>query len=74
VAPDYDPTNREAVWSYLYERQRSGEIPVGLLFVDERGVEMHDGARTVQTPLTQVPFEELCPGSAALAELQKSYR
>jgi 2-oxoglutarate ferredoxin oxidoreductase subunit beta len=74
AAPDYDPTNREAVWSYLYERQRSGEIPVGLLFVDERGVEMHEGARTVEAPLTQIPFEDLCPGSAALAELQRGYR
>jgi 2-oxoglutarate ferredoxin oxidoreductase subunit beta len=74
VEPDYDPTNREAVWSYLYERQRSGEVPVGLLFVDERGVEMHEGAKTVKKPLTQVPFEELCPGKAALDALQGSYR
>jgi 2-oxoglutarate/2-oxoacid ferredoxin oxidoreductase subunit beta len=74
VAPDYDPTNREAVWGYLYERQRVGEIPVGLLFLDERSVEMHAGNRTVKTPLSAVPYEELCPGSAALAELMEEYR
>jgi 2-oxoglutarate/2-oxoacid ferredoxin oxidoreductase subunit beta len=74
VEPDYDPTERAAVWSYLYERQRSGEVPVGLLFVDERGVEMHEGAKTVKKPLTQVPYEELCPGSAALDALQEAYR
>ena len=74
VAPDYDPTNREAVWSYLYERQRAGEIPVGLLYVDEHGVEMHAGNSTVKTPLSAVPYEELCPGSAALAELMEEYR
>jgi 2-oxoglutarate ferredoxin oxidoreductase subunit beta len=74
VAPDYDPTNREKVWSYLYERQRSGEIPVGLLFVDEGGVEMHAAAKTVDTPLAKLPFEELCPGSAALDALQQTYR
>jgi 2-oxoglutarate ferredoxin oxidoreductase subunit beta len=74
VAPDYDPTNREAVWRFLYEMQRVGEIGVGLLFVDEQGVEMHEGAKTVDRPLAQVPYEELCPGDAALQELQEEYR
>jgi 2-oxoglutarate ferredoxin oxidoreductase subunit beta len=74
VAPDYDPTNREKVWQYLYERQREGEIPVGLLFLDEKGIEMHAGNRTVDAPLTSLPFERLCPGSAALAELMEEYR
>jgi 2-oxoglutarate ferredoxin oxidoreductase subunit beta len=74
VAPDYDPTNREAVWRFLYDMQASGEIGVGLLYVDEKGVEMHQGAKTVEKPLAQVPFEELCPGDAALQELQEEYR
>jgi 2-oxoglutarate ferredoxin oxidoreductase subunit beta len=74
VAPDYDPTNREAVWGYLYERQRSGEVPVGLLFLDERSVEMHAGNKTVDQPLSSLPYESLCPGSAALAELMDEYR
>jgi 2-oxoglutarate ferredoxin oxidoreductase subunit beta len=74
VAPDYDPTNRETAWKYLYEQQKSGEIPVGLLFVDERGIEMHAANKTVATPLSAMPFEELCPGSAALAELMDEYR
>src|SRR5262252_1296472 len=42
VAKDYDPKDRRAVTAYLHDHQRSGEIPVGLLFVDEEnGVEMH---------------------------------
>jgi 2-oxoglutarate/2-oxoacid ferredoxin oxidoreductase subunit beta len=74
VAPDYDPANRETVWRYLYEQQRVGEVPVGLLFLDERGVEMHEGNKTVDGPLMEVPFEDLCPGSVALAELMEEYR
>jgi 2-oxoglutarate/2-oxoacid ferredoxin oxidoreductase subunit beta len=74
VAPDYDPTSREGVWRYLYERQHAGEVPVGLLFLDEKGTEMHAGNRTVDEPLTSVPFEKLCPGSEALAELMEEYR
>jgi 2-oxoglutarate ferredoxin oxidoreductase subunit beta len=60
--------------SYLQQHQTSGEIPVGLLYLDDKGTEMHTGARTVKTPLTRVPFEELCPGSAALDRLQQGYR
>ena len=74
VAADYDPTDRATVWSYLHERQRSGEIPVGLLYLDVGGAEMHQANRTVSRPLTDVPFEELCPGSAALEKLQRGYR
>jgi 2-oxoglutarate ferredoxin oxidoreductase subunit beta len=75
VAKDYDPKDRRAVTAYLQEHQRSGEIPVGLLFVDEEnGVEMHAGAKTINRPLVDVPFQELCPGGAALDKLQARYR
>jgi 2-oxoglutarate ferredoxin oxidoreductase subunit beta len=74
VAADYDPTNRTAVWSFLQERQASGEVPVGLLYVDTKGVEMHDGAKTIDKPLSQVPYAELCPGNKVLQALQELYR
>ncbi len=74
VPPDYDPTRRDAVYRYLEERQREGEVPTGLLFLDESTPDMHESTRTVATPLAQVPYEELCPGSAALDALQDEYR
>ena len=36
--------------------------------------EMHEVENTVETPLAQLPYEELCPGSAALAELMEDFR
>ena len=74
VAPDYDPTDRRAAWAYLSEHQRSGEIATGLLYIDEKGADMHKAARTVAGPLIDVPFRVLCPGSAALSALQDEYR
>ncbi len=74
LAKDYDPTDRRGVISYLQDRHASGEVATGLLFLDEGGVDMHAAAKTVQTPLARVPFEELCPGDAALQALQKAYR
>ncbi len=71
----YDPSDRDAVFAYLRQHQRDGAIPTGLLFLDPDGAtEMHDGNRTVATPLSELPYERLCPGAAALAALQDSYR
>ncbi len=74
IAHDYDPTNRAAAMAYLNEHQSSGTIPTGLLFVDESGGDMHAMAKTVSTPLTKIPFEQVCPGNAALQQLQRAYR
>jgi 2-oxoglutarate ferredoxin oxidoreductase subunit beta len=74
VADDYDPTDRGAAWGYLQERQKSGEIPTGLLYLDEFGIEMHQGAKTPKTPLSHIPYEDLCPGRPALDKLQDGFR
>jgi 2-oxoglutarate ferredoxin oxidoreductase subunit beta len=74
VAKDYDPTNKRTAMSYLQERLAAGEVPTGLLYLDESGQEMHAGAKTVDRPLAQLPFEDLCPGRAALERLQEGYR
>ena len=74
VEKDYDPTDRRRVFAELQARQGRGEVSTGLLFVDKSGGDVHDMNGTVDTPLAQVPFEKLCPGSAALDELQEAFR
>jgi 2-oxoglutarate ferredoxin oxidoreductase subunit beta len=74
VAEGYDPRSREKAMAYLMEHQRGGQVPTGLLFVDETALEMHEIAGTVEQPLNQVPFEKLCPGNKALADLQEAFR
>jgi len=74
VPPDYDPTNRRKVTDYLEEHQGKGEIVTGLLFLDESVPDLHEMNNTTATPLTQVPYEKLCPGSAALSRLQDDFR
>jgi 2-oxoglutarate ferredoxin oxidoreductase subunit beta len=74
VADGYDPSSREAVFSYLVAHQRSGEIPTGLLYYDKAAPDLHANSATVDQPLVQVPYGKLCPGAAALAELQKAFR
>jgi hypothetical protein len=35
---------------------------------------MHSFENTVDTPLVQIPYRSLCPGSAALDEIQEEWR
>ena len=74
VAEDYDPTDREAALSYLRASHAKGEVATGLLYLEESGEEMHTHENTVDRPLTEVAYGDLCPGSAALDELQKEWR
>ncbi|HEX8917472.1 MAG TPA: 2-oxoacid:ferredoxin oxidoreductase subunit beta [Chloroflexota bacterium] len=74
VPESYDPTDREAVADYLMERQGSGEVVTGLLYVDESVRDMHEINGTPHTPLVNVPYEKLCPGSDQLSTLLESFR
>jgi 2-oxoglutarate/2-oxoacid ferredoxin oxidoreductase subunit beta len=74
IPADYDPTDRERVYSYVQACQVRGEIPTGLLYVDQKLADMHDASGTVDTPLTELPFESLCPGRDALEQFQRGYR
>jgi 2-oxoglutarate ferredoxin oxidoreductase subunit beta len=74
VAPDFDPTDRDHVYSYIRDRQNAGEVATGLLYLGEGAPEMHAGEGTVDTPLAQIPYQELCPGSLALDALMETFR
>jgi len=72
--PGYDPTKRSVALSYLERHRNRGEIPTGLLFIDEEWPEMHSIAGTAAKPLKDFKFDELNPGREALAKLQRSMR
>ncbi|MGE3274778.1 MAG: 2-oxoacid:ferredoxin oxidoreductase subunit beta [Vicinamibacterales bacterium] len=74
VAEDYDPTDRDRAYAYIRDRQEAGEVATGLLYIDSDSKDLHDQARTIATPLVDMPYEQLCPGSAALEKLQGRFR
>jgi 2-oxoglutarate ferredoxin oxidoreductase subunit beta len=75
AVPDaYDPSDREKVFSYLQEHHGNGEIVTGVLYVDESVDDMHETSQTSSVPLSQVPYEKLCPGGDALERLQEEFQ
>ena len=71
---DYDPTSRATSFKYLRERFNAGEITTGLLYIDKSRQEMHDLMGNVDTPLAQLPLDELNPGSEELKKILGRYR
>ena len=74
VSQEYNPKNRAQAYSYLHEHQKRGEIVTGLLYIDEDQREMHDISHTVSEALRDLAYPQLCPGAAALDEIQDLYR
>ncbi|HUG01130.1 MAG TPA: 2-oxoacid:ferredoxin oxidoreductase subunit beta [Longimicrobiales bacterium] len=75
LAGDYDPTDRDGAYAHVRAVQEAGEVPVGLLFVEEEAErDMHADNLTVPEPLVDVSFDRLCPGSDALSSLMDELR
>lgn len=74
VPEGYDPTDRVKAMNYAMEKQSSGEIVTGLLFVDESVPNLREQNNASETPLSQLAFDKLCPGSLALDSLQDEFR
>ena len=74
VDKEYDPTSRAAAFSFLRDSVNAGEIITGLLYIDEETGDMHDLSGSVETPLSELPYEDLNPGGETLAQLMNRYR
>jgi 2-oxoglutarate ferredoxin oxidoreductase subunit beta len=72
LPPDYDVTDREKAFAYL--KQHPNEVVTGVLFADESVGDVHETNKTPQTPLVNLPYEKLCPGSEQLAALMEEFR
>ena len=51
-----------------------GEVVTGLLYINAELPEMHNIYRTSLVPMKDLEYEELNPGSEALAKLQAGMR
>jgi 2-oxoglutarate/2-oxoacid ferredoxin oxidoreductase subunit beta len=73
LAADYDPTDRDTAYATVKRRQEEGEVVTGLLYIEPDAADMHALNHTVAAPLYDLPYDTLCPGSAALAELMREF-
>jgi 2-oxoglutarate ferredoxin oxidoreductase subunit beta len=70
----YDATNRSRVLRYLEQQRARGEVVTGLLYINAELPDMHRIYGTSKTPMKDLKFEDLNPGSEALEKLQNRMR
>jgi len=74
IAADYDPHDRLHAMSFLQQHAAKGQIVTGLLYVERTPKDLHSHLNTVDVPLNALAENELCPGSAALEQINASLR
>ena len=74
IDKNYDPTDRSEAFAYLQQKMKEKEFLTGLLYVEPSQSDSHDANDTVATPLNQVPYEQLTPGSKGLEKILSRHR
>lgn len=74
LAKDWDPLDRFSAINAVQRAKRDGEILTGLLYINEDSTDLHSVLKTSGRPLNSLSEAELCPGSEALAALNRSLR
>ena len=71
---DYDVHDRLAAMTFLHRHAAKGQVVTGLLYVEPDAEDLHAHLNTVATPLNTLEAADLCPGSAALDEINAALR
>ena len=74
LAPEWNPTDRYSAFLRLQKAKMEGEILTGLLYIDPESKELHDLIETTERPLNTLREKDLCPGNAALQEINAGLR
>ena len=74
LAGNWDPQDKKAAMQRIFQAKTEQEILTGLLFIDLNQSELHTILNTVDAPLNTLTEKDLCPGSAALADINAEYR
>jgi 2-oxoglutarate/2-oxoacid ferredoxin oxidoreductase subunit beta len=74
LAKSYDVHDRLSAMTYLQARAAAGEVVTGLLYVERHAEDLHAHLNTVEAPLNSLSEPELCPGSAALEQINAGLR
>jgi len=70
----YSPQDRGQSFRSIKDASDRGELLTGLLYIDESQSDYTESENTINKPLNQIAFEDLCPGSKALSKLLDGYK
>jgi 2-oxoglutarate/2-oxoacid ferredoxin oxidoreductase subunit beta len=71
---DWNPEDKLSAMIALQNSKTKGEILTGLVYIEPNTNALHDVLESSEKPLNSLKKEVLCPGSAALEDLNESLR
>jgi len=71
---DWDPLDRISATMAVQKAKQKGEILTGLLYMNPDAADLHGVLNTSDRPLNSLDEADLCPGSEALASINKVLR
>ena len=74
LAQGWDPEDRISAMNAIKNASAKQEILTGLLFIDPNTKDLHSLINTSDTPLNKLDKEHLCPGNAALKDINAGLR
>lgn len=73
TTPDYDPTSRDAAYTFVRAAQARGEVATGILYLETGLPDMHDLENTTMQPLAFLDHSVLCPGKEELLRILQEF-
>jgi 2-oxoglutarate/2-oxoacid ferredoxin oxidoreductase subunit beta len=74
IAEDYDPADKARALAHIQDKAATGELATGLLFYDGGRRDLHARLNTDSRPLAALDEAALCPGAAALDQINAALR
>ena len=71
---NWDPQDRFSAINAVQSSRAKGEILTGLLYIQPESSELHEILNTAEKPLNALSQSEVCPSTAALAQINDSFR
>jgi 2-oxoglutarate ferredoxin oxidoreductase subunit beta len=74
LANDWNPLDRQSAMNAIINAKDKSEILTGLIYLQPVSTDLHQLINTTDTPLNKLKEDVLCPGAAALEDINKSLR
>jgi len=74
TSDDYDPYDKENALHHINAYKKQGKIATGLLYINQTTSDLHEIQDTFDKPFNSLGNIELCPGNAALTNINDTFR
>lgn len=73
LSRNWNPMKKSSAMAKIRESKDRNQILTGLIYIDPESKDLHEILNTVDQPLNQLQYDDLCPGEEALDKLMNGF-